>query len=652
MFVNGEAWDVRMKTDSHHNAWPLTPSGEFRVNQVHSGFAQAWKSGKRERIEDCLPRVPASEQKELLYVLILTEVELRLEAGEALDANEYRRRFPDQLNAVDCAFEVLNNSLLGRLSPTVTVIEKVGQETGKNEFNSTDPLGDSEPDPESISRYTILKFLGKGAFAKVYLAHDNRLDRQVAIKVAKASQFSTTSERERFLLEARNVAKIDHSGIVRVYDVDVAGDQVYIVQQFIDGQTLAECVRSEQWSIERIVSCLSDVARILAVAHKRGLVHCDLKPANILIDRDGNPHVADFGLAIMESTQHSKRGVRAGTPRFMSPEQVRGDAHHLDGRSDIWSFGVILYELVTGRPPFSGSSHDELFDEILNRNPKPPRMNDDKIPVELERIILRCLSKSVTDRYSTALEVAHDLRKLTTRPRRWKSAAAIVSTVLAVALTFAWKSFLPQRSGDAALSSRARPGLIESFRVLHFRDSADRSAFVGEIGVESEEAREGDLMQIDARFHEPLYCLLLAFNPDGSEQLCFPDTNGIQSRQLVTLHFPASTSGFRLTDGPGEQAFVVIVSRKPLPTYREWRGRVGSAPWKHTEGGSVIRFDSLADGIVVESEERGFVDKLKGVEAFEQLCQYLSRQFTSDCIQAVAFPVLSKSQPSAAVPAR
>ena len=157
-------------------------------------------------------------------------------------------------------------------------------------------------------------------------------------------------------------------------------------------------------------SWLASVADAIHHAHGAGLVHRDLKPSNIMIDEQGQPRVADFGLAITEAVQHDKAGEVAGTPTHMAPEQVRGEVHRLDGRTDVWALGIILYQGLTGRLPFAGRDRATLFDEILRREPRPPRQIDDAIPRELERICLKCLSKRMTDRYGSALDLAEDLR--------------------------------------------------------------------------------------------------------------------------------------------------------------------------------------------------------------------------------------------------
>jgi serine/threonine protein kinase len=265
--------------------------------------------------------------------------------------------------------------------------------------------------PERIGRYDVSRTIAKGAFGCVYLGHDSVLKRAVAIKVPRADRFSSNSMRQGFIDEAQIAAGLRHPGIVTVYDAALDGEECYIAMEFVEAETLREAMDTRKFSIGDTVELMSRAARAVHFAHKHELVHCDLKPANILVDTDGHPRIADFGLAVKEITQPSREGEIAGTPAYMSPEQVRGEGHRLDGRADIWSLGVILYEMLTGRKPFT-HERGRTFDEIINREPKPLRQVDDAIPVALEDICLKCLRKQPVDRYNTALDMAVDLEQV------------------------------------------------------------------------------------------------------------------------------------------------------------------------------------------------------------------------------------------------
>ena len=198
--------------------------------------------------------------------------------------------------------------------------------------------------------------------------------------------------------------------MVPVYDVFGASAQVVIVQRYMPGGDLAALIKPGPLPPERAARLLATVAEAMAFAHRKGFIHRDLKPGNVLLDEQGQPLVADFGLALHESVQRLHRGDRSGTRPYRSPEQVRGEAHRMDGRCDIWSLGVILYELLSGRRPFAAPDAHELDDEILYRDPWPLRMRDPGIPAELDRICQKCLAKRVSERYSSASELAEDLQ--------------------------------------------------------------------------------------------------------------------------------------------------------------------------------------------------------------------------------------------------
>ena len=295
------------------------------------------------------------------------------------------------------------------------------EESNTEDLNPIEATGGFKPDHEdsfvvrpnltNIGRYSVIKQLGRGGFGFVYLAEDPVLRRKVAIKVPRWDKPLSNHASSNFLREGQMLAQVDHPGIVSVFDHGVTDDGIsFVVMQFIEGQTLAEIIKAGIIDQRLAVSYLIRIAHALQAAHKKSLTHRDLKPSNVIIDSQGDVHLVDFGLALHEDLLPLEAGNEtAGTPAWMSPEQVRGENHLIDGQADIWALGVTMYQLLVGRLPFRGRDSRELARAICYRNPKPPRQLNESISRELERICLRCLQKLMDDRYHSMQDVIEDL---------------------------------------------------------------------------------------------------------------------------------------------------------------------------------------------------------------------------------------------------
>lgn len=354
-------------------AWRPGQGNRFR--RALEQFKAAWQAGRRPPIEEFLDQVDPADRTTLLWELLGLELELRAGAGEKPAQNEYETRLSAHPGVVAAVFSHKGLIL-----------------------------------PARIGRYQVLRRLGGGGFGHVYLCFDERARRQVAVKVPRADRFTSAEALDAFLREARNVARLDHPNIVQLYDCDEEAGQCFLVYKFVDGQSLHEQMTKAPLSAERAGAIVAQVADALQHAHSKNVFHRDIKPGNILLDQEDKPYITDFGLAVPEEELAQARGHRSGTLLYMSPEQIRGEGHRIDGRTDIYSLGVLFYELLTGRRPFTGKD-DEVIEQILFRDPRPPRQIRDTVPREFERICIRAMAKQMNARYATARDMAEELRQ-------------------------------------------------------------------------------------------------------------------------------------------------------------------------------------------------------------------------------------------------
>jgi class 3 adenylate cyclase len=274
--------------------------------------------------------------------------------------------------------------------------------------------GQDQPPPAAFGRYQVREFRGRGGFGEVYLGHDPRLDRPVAIKVLRPRAAGAT---DKFLREARQLAHLSHPGIVTVHDAGVQDGRHYIVSDYLQGVSLKEWLAHHRPSWHEAARIVADVADALAYAHARRTVHRDVKPDNIILKDGTAPVLVDFGLAISDATPpEAEFGHISGTPHYMAPEQAAGKGHRIDGRTDIYALGVILYRMLCGRLPFQAADFRELLRQVEQDDPQPPRQLHPAVPPGLERICLKAMAKRPDDRYTTAGDLAADLLALLAAP--------------------------------------------------------------------------------------------------------------------------------------------------------------------------------------------------------------------------------------------
>ncbi len=367
--------------------------------------------------------------------------------------------------------------------------------------------------PRRVGKFELLEELGVGSFGHVFRARDTELGRIVAIKMLRAGEFASREEIDRFEREARSAAQLQHPGIIALYETGQNEEGlVYLVEEFIEGETLAARLRSEPFDHRLAAELVAALADALDYAHRQGVIHRDVKPSNIQLDAAGRPHLMDFGLAKRDAEESSMTldGELLGTPAYVSPEQARGEAHHVDGRADIYSLGVVLYELLTGDRPFRGNRQMLLL-QVLNDEPRPPRQLNDKVPRDLEIVCLKAMSKTPGRRYFTAGEMADDLRRflrgeaIRARPigkaerlTRWcRRNPVAVGLLLAVSLSSAFGlSELSRLSGrlvrGSALEGAAQLSeALNEMNNYYSTDVVDRAQLVGVVATHDYITRRG-----------------------------------------------------------------------------------------------------------------------------------------------------------------
>ncbi len=392
---------------------------EMKVDSALAEYLQKCDAGNYPNREDFLARFP--ELRDQLVDLLQAVDWIEKLAGPTTE-NESGTTAPPPANT-GRGSDFLNQTLIAKTLP-------VGVSVENSQHGSLGPTLDGVsrefsidvPRISSLSQivlpcrfgdYILEKVLGRGGMGVVYSGRQINLDRAVAVKMIRSGALASQEEVQRFYTEARSAAKLDHPNIVTVYQCGECENHHYFSMDFVRGSDLARMMHAGPMDCQRAARYVRDVARAIQFAHDRGILHRDLKPANVLVDEHDVVHVTDFGLAklIGHETGLTATGAALGTPSYMSPEQAAGRSDEHDTRTDIYSLGAILFALVTGRPPFQGSTVVQTIMHVMHRPAPLAREVLATIDADMETIIAKCLRKKIEERYDSAQELAEDLER-------------------------------------------------------------------------------------------------------------------------------------------------------------------------------------------------------------------------------------------------
>jgi serine/threonine-protein kinase len=329
-----------------------------------------------------------------------------------------------------------------------------------------------------LGNHELLEEVGRGGQGVVFRARQKSLNRTVALKVISLGQWASKAHLKRFRREAEAAASLDHPSIVPIYEVGERDGSCYFSMKFVEGGQLDEVVKRAPMSIRQAAELIAKVARTVHYAHEHGILHRDIKPGNILLDQKGEPHLTDFGLARLVETESTVTRTleMLGTPSYMAPEQAAGKNTQLTSATDVYGLGAVLYQLLTGQPPFAGGTTYETIRLLLETEPRPPRLLNPKIDRDLSTICLKCLEKDPKRRYSSALALAEDLEHwlkhepigakrsgFFTHARKWMRRKPAIAALIAslVALVAAHElEYLEKRANESSGNKRDRGAAV------------------------------------------------------------------------------------------------------------------------------------------------------------------------------------------------
>jgi tetratricopeptide (TPR) repeat protein len=489
----------------------LSTAALRRVDEVCTRFENLWRSGQRPRLEAFLSGTHGPEREELLRELLRLERHYRQSLGEPLDSREYEGRFPEDIALIRA---VLAEG--GTVAPAADS-NATGPEAATPEAHAEGNR--LEPRYPSVPGYEIIAELGRGGMGIVYEARHTSLKRLVALKMILSGNFASPEQLDRFQREAEALARLQHPNIIRIYEVGEVQGSPFFSLEFVEGGSLERHLGGTPQPPRSAAELVATLARAMHAAHQSGVVHRDLKPANILLGRKVpasrivpgksseatletfEPKISDFGLAksLDGESNHTHTGVVLGTPSYMSPEQAEGRVKDVGPAVDVYALAAILYELLTGRPPFKGATFRDTIELVCTREPIAPSQLQPKVPGDLETVCLKGLRKDARQRYTTAQELADDLQ-------RWLDGRPIVARpVSRWERAWKWARRRPALAGLAAAvlvaclagtASAVLYGLYESQNARAREHEAQASRDVQDLYVRGQQA------EADGRFDQ------------------------------------------------------------------------------------------------------------------------------------------------------